>query len=77
MSNFRLANPPFEIQYDDKAMFKPWDVVEVRIEGVGYKHYKVFASFVNNADALDCCNNLNKAHEPPIPERTYFSGFYR
>lgn len=69
------ANPRYELQYNNGAWFRPWIVVEVRIEGVGYKKYSKIASYANNADALSHCNSLNKVEEKP---RVYQgSGFYK
>lgn len=78
MSRFPVANPRYELKYDERAWFNPWDVVEVRIEGIGYKHYERVRSFQNNADALSYCNRLNGVSDKP-KEREFKprSGFYR
>lgn len=56
---FPLANPSHKLIYNDKAWFNPWCVVEVRIEGIGYEHYKKVRAFSNNADAQRLCDKLN------------------
>lgn len=56
----RVKFKTYELRYNQNALFKPWDVVEVVIEGVGYKQYQVYESYERNADALSCLNRLNK-----------------
>lgn len=76
-SKFPRANPPYEVKYNEKAWFNPWCVVEVRIEGIGYKHYKKIDAFSNNADALILCDKLNGKDHKPKPFKPIGGGFYK
>lgn len=63
MAKFPMASPAYEVQYNKSAWFNPWCVMEVRVEGIGYKHYKKIKDFSSNADALALCNRLNGVDE--------------
>lgn len=50
----------YELIYNEKALFNPWQIVEVTIEGIGYKKYREIASFDRNEAALSYFNTLSK-----------------
>lgn len=56
--SLRPAFPRYQLRYDEQALFLSWDVIETRIEGIGYKHERVVRSFRDNASALAYANQL-------------------